>query len=63
MLATFAGRQLTEPTLEALVDFKDLPEHLKEQNRGVARDLPDKLAVLGYRPAPGRACRGAISPR
>jgi hypothetical protein len=48
MLATFAGRQLTEPTLEALVDFKDLPEHLKEQNRGVARDLPDKLAVLGY---------------
>jgi hypothetical protein len=48
MLAKFAGRKLTKATLEALVDFKDLPEHLKEQNRGVARDLPDKLAVLGY---------------
>jgi hypothetical protein len=48
MLAGFAGRQLPEATLEALVDFKDLPEHLKEQNRGVARDLSDKLAVLGY---------------
>ena len=65
MLATFAGRQLTEPTVEALVDFRDLPEHLKEQNRGVARDLPDKLAVLGCvlrQDAPAGAPSVAIDP-
>jgi RyR domain len=48
VLARFAGRQPTLETLPALVDYPDLSEHLKEQNRGSARDLPEKLAILGY---------------
>ncbi|HEY1169312.1 MAG TPA: RyR domain-containing protein [Candidatus Limnocylindrales bacterium] len=48
MLAPFAGRKATLDTMPALVDYGQLSEHLKEQNRGEARDLPDKLAVLGY---------------
>jgi hypothetical protein len=48
MLAGFAGRTPTLPTMPALIDYTDLADHLKEQNRGEARDLPSKLAVLGY---------------
>jgi hypothetical protein len=33
--------------MPALVDYGQLSENLKEQNRGVARDLPGKLEVLG----------------
>jgi RyR domain len=47
-LAGFVGREPTLDALPALVDYENLPEHLKEQNRGVARDLPGKLDVLGY---------------
>ena len=48
MLALFAGRAPTLGTMPALVDYEQLSDHLKEQNRGEARDLPEKLAVLGY---------------
>jgi hypothetical protein len=48
MLARFVGREPTLGTKEALVDFEDLSDHLKEQNRAEARDLPNKLASLGY---------------
>jgi hypothetical protein len=48
LLARFIGRRAILPTMPALVDYKDLSEHLKEQNRGEARDLPNKLAILGY---------------
>src|ERR1019366_2689400 len=48
VLARFAGRASTLDTMPALVDFEQLSAHLKEQNRGVARDLPAKLEFLGY---------------
>jgi hypothetical protein len=48
LLAEFAGRQPAGSALPALVDWADLPEHLKQMNRDAARDLPEKLAVLGY---------------
>jgi hypothetical protein len=47
VLAKYAGRKPTLKTLVALVDFDQLSDHLREQNRGVARDLPRKLEVLG----------------
>jgi hypothetical protein len=47
VLARYAGRKPTRETLVALVDFDRLSDHLREQNRGVARDLPRKLEVLG----------------
>jgi len=47
VLAKYAGRKPTRETLIALVDFDQLSDHLREQNRGVARDLPRKLEVLG----------------
>jgi hypothetical protein len=47
-LAAFADRPPVGATLPALVDWADLPEHLKEMNRDAARNLPDKLAALGY---------------
>ena len=47
VLAKYAGRKATRETLSALVDFGQLSDHLREQNRGVARDLPRKLEVLG----------------
>jgi hypothetical protein len=47
VLAKYAGRASKLETLTALVDFDQLSEHLREQNRGVARDLPRKLEVLG----------------
>ena len=48
LLAPFAGREPTLATKSALLDFAKLSDHLKEQNRGQARDLPNKLAMLGY---------------
>ena len=47
VLARFAGREPSGTTLPALVDWDQLSEHLREQNRDVARDLPGKLEVLG----------------
>jgi hypothetical protein len=47
-LARSAGRKPTLGTMPALMDYRKLTEHLKEQNRGLARDVPNKLAVLGY---------------
>ena len=46
-LAGFAGREPTRAALPALVDYGQLSEHLKEQDRGVARALPGRLAILG----------------
>jgi len=48
LLAKFAERHATEPALLALVDWAELPEHLKEMDSDAARDLPEKLAILGY---------------
>jgi hypothetical protein len=48
LLSGFEGRTPTLPSMPALVDYPMLSEHLKEQNRGEARDLPNKLAILGY---------------
>ena len=48
LLAPFAGRELPEETLPALDDYGKLTKHVQEQNRDEARDLPAKLAVLGY---------------
>jgi hypothetical protein len=47
VLAKHAGRKATGPTLPALVDYDRLSEHIKGQNRDVARDLPGKLEALG----------------
>jgi hypothetical protein len=65
MLAGFAGRPSTLDTMPALVDYQQLSDHLKEQNRGVARDLPGKLDVLGLvlrQDAPDGAPAMAIDP-
>ncbi len=35
-------------SLPTLVDWSQLPEHLREMNRDAARDLSDKLGVLGF---------------
>jgi hypothetical protein len=48
-----------------LIDYADLPEEVKEQNRGLARDLPRKLAFLGYalrQDAPAGAPAARIEP-
>lgn len=47
MLKEFATRSPSAGTLPALVDYRMLPQHLREQNRGVAQALPDKLDYLG----------------
>jgi hypothetical protein len=47
VLARFAGRKPTRESLPALIDYAQLSEHLKEQNRDVARDMPGKLEALG----------------
>jgi RyR domain-containing protein len=47
-LARFAGLPPTLATLPALVDYAALSDNLREQNRGEARDLPEKLAILGF---------------
>jgi hypothetical protein len=48
LLAEFASRRPARAALPALVDWADLPEHLKAMNRSAARDVAEKLAVLGY---------------
>jgi hypothetical protein len=48
LLAGFVGREPTKAPLPALIDYTDLSEHLKGQNRDAARDLSEKLAALGY---------------
>jgi hypothetical protein len=65
VLARYAGRAVTRETLSALVDFGQLSDHLREQNRGVARDLPRKLEVLGLvlrQDAPAGAGATTIDP-
>ncbi len=62
LLARFAGRTADGPPLPALVDWAELPDHLKQMNLDSARDVPEKLAVLGYvlcqdPPPDGAACR------
>ena len=47
-LAEQAGRTPTRPALPALVDWAELPEHLQQMNRDAARDVAEKLAVLGF---------------
>jgi hypothetical protein len=48
LLAGFADRPAAKAALPALVDWADLPEHLKQMNDDAARDLSEKLAALGY---------------
>lgn len=42
-------------THSSLVPYADLPEDEKEQNRGNARDIPNKLAAGGYVMLPARS--------
>jgi hypothetical protein len=44
------GAQTSESdkTHSSLKSYSDLPEDEKEQNRDTVRDIPDKLAFLGY---------------
>ena len=46
-------------THSSLVEWEELPEEEKEQNRRAARDIPNKLAEIGYvmmRAAAGQTC-------
>ena len=66
VLARYAGRPATRDTLPALVDFDQLSDNLKEQNRGVARDLPGKLEALGLvlrQDAPAGAPAVTVDPK
>ena len=47
-LAPYASRKAKLGTLPALVDYEMLSDHLKEANHGEARDIPARLAILGY---------------
>src|SRR5664279_876108 len=65
LLAGFADREPTKAPLPALVDYTDLSEHLKGQNRDAARDLSEKLAALGYvlcQDAPAGRSAASIDP-
>lgn len=42
-------------THSSLCPYETLPEHEKEQNRGVVRDIPKKLALIGYIMLPDRS--------
>lgn len=55
LLTPFAG-QAGDPdkTLPFLLAYESLPADLKEQNRDLARDIPKKLATVGYIARPGR---------
>ena len=46
----------SDKTHSSLLSFNNLPEDEKEQNRGAVRDIPDKLATVGYglRPKSGK---------
>jgi CRP-like cAMP-binding protein len=50
----------TGPTLVA---YENLPEEIKEQNRDLVQDIPNKLAAAGYvlRPTQGESGPGAFS--
>ena len=66
VLAKYAGHAATRETLAALVDFDQLSDNLKEQNRGVARDLPGKLEALGLvlrQDAPAGVAVVAVDPK
>ncbi|HET6816325.1 MAG TPA: RyR domain-containing protein [Mycobacteriales bacterium] len=54
-LAAYAGRPHMGPAHPALVAFAALPENVREENRAVVRDIPNKLAAAGYvmRPSHG----------
>jgi hypothetical protein len=57
-LRRFVAVMPTLGPLPALVDWSWLSEHLRDQNRDAARDLPGKLATLGHvlrKEAPGGA--------
>jgi len=48
-LAPYAGRKRDPArTSPNLVAYDKLPEHIKEQNRDLVRDIPKKLAAAGY---------------
>lgn len=48
-LAPFVGRQRDQArTGPALVAYENLAEELKEQNRDLVQDIPNKLAAAGY---------------
>jgi hypothetical protein len=47
----------TKKEHSSLKPFVNLPEDEKEQNRGVARDIPKKLEIVGYRIVPLRGQR------
>jgi hypothetical protein len=47
----------SQKTHSSLKPYDELPEYEKEQNRGTVRDIPQKLAILGYtlEPVVGRS--------
>jgi hypothetical protein len=53
LLEPYAGRAGTEAAHPALVSFGALPETVREENRAVVRDIPNKLAAAGYVMRPG----------
>jgi hypothetical protein len=49
LLKQYAGRQrIADRTNSSLVSYEALAEHLKEENRDFVRDIPSKLAAVGY---------------
>jgi hypothetical protein len=56
-LRSFAGRERTGPAHPNLVAYAALPETMREDNRAVVRDIPNKLASAGY---VMRRARGAV---
>jgi len=48
-------------TLTNLVAFENLPDDIKEQNRDVARDIPNKLEAVGYEARQSREREGTIA--
>ena len=48
-------RELGLDTPYADVDYAELPEEAREQNRAVVRDIPNRLAAIGYIMLPARA--------
>jgi RyR domain-containing protein len=42
-------------TNSSLVEWNELPEHLKRQNRAAARDIPRKLELIGHVMIPARS--------
>ena len=50
-----AYRELGLDTPYTDLDYAELPESAKEQNRSVVRDIPNRLAAIGYIMLPARA--------